>query len=84
MKKCLAFGAISTILLAAVAAAAVPLAPLLPRDHGSLPATFANLGPTAADAKIRDVFAVGDGGLVLHFDGTSWLPMTSGVGSSFS
>jgi hypothetical protein len=29
----------------------------------------------------HDVFAVGDGGTILHYDGSAWSPMTSGTGS---
>jgi hypothetical protein len=29
----------------------------------------------------RDIFAVGGGGTILHYDGSVWVPMTSGTGS---
>jgi len=31
-----------------------------------------------------DVFAVGDGGAIAHYDGVSWRPMVSGTGHNLS
>ena len=42
------------------------------------PTTYALRGIWGRSA--RDVYAVGDAGTILHYDGSSWTPMPSGVG----